>query len=899
VTTPVASRLATALTGRYRVDRELGAGGMATVYLAHDERHGRDVAIKVLHPDLGAALGGERFLAEIRTTARLQHPHILPLLDSGDAGHGLLWYAMPFVRGETLRARLERERQLPVEDALRIAREVADALAHAHGQGVVHRDIKPENILLQDGHALVADFGIALAVQTAGGARLTQTGLSLGTPSYMSPEQAMGERTIDARSDLYALGAVTYEMLAGEAPFAGPTVQAIVAKVLSERPVALRTVRDTVPPGVEAAVLRALAKLPADRFADARAFAAALAEPGGLPATGPAAPASHPSVQAGPWRAVALGAIALAVATFGAAGWMLSRAGAGAGTAPTEYDVGLPDSAAFTGLKVVGFSQSPIGLAVSPAGDFVVYQSVRDGRSALWYRSLRDGTLRRLEGTQDGRQPAIAPDGSRVAFLRVRGREWSVEVMPLAGGTTTVLGRGNSGVALQWHTDGRLLLAEGDGTAVRWIDPVTGNATSRKISYCVLPAPIPGTDDFLCGGGVGNAAYRIPSSLDAPAPAGADIDANGKTLRRAGRDTAYVYGTDFRLVDGRYVTYMLQGDLMAASFDAASGRIGPAVRMVQGVGQSTYFSGGTYAVSASGTLVYAPGTVHAVGALVRASERGLDTLPLAPAVYQTFSLEPGGRRLAAVVEGREGYELHVHDLTNGKSALWVRQPYISSPVWSPDGGRIAFGTRDTVFVGDPDGARPPEPLFADRAWEPSGWLPGDRLLGVSWRTRQTELVRMAQRPVAIDTLLTDAVFARLSPDGRWIVYNNWDLTRLWLEPYPRTGKRWEVTAGNREEPQWLSPTEFVYTAFDPVMGFERVRLAPGAADPIAERRRWIAAPGMVGTAGPSSMPMPGGRIVYVQGSPEEPVRWFRVVPGWVERMKRVVDAADAADATGR
>jgi serine/threonine-protein kinase len=207
--TDVLSRLASTLAGRYRVERERGAGGMATVYLAHDERHDRDVAIKVLHPDLGAALGGERFLSEIRTTARLQHPHILPLLDSGEVD-GLLYYVMPYVTGETLRERLTRERQLPLDDALRIAREVADALGDAHAHGIVHRDIKPENILLHGGHAVVADFGIALAVQSAGGHRITQTGLSLGTPQYMSPEQAMGERTIDARSDIYSLGAVTY-----------------------------------------------------------------------------------------------------------------------------------------------------------------------------------------------------------------------------------------------------------------------------------------------------------------------------------------------------------------------------------------------------------------------------------------------------------------------------------------------------------------------------------------------------------------------------------------------------------------------------------------------------------------------------------------------------------------
>ena len=268
-------RLNSALAGRYTIQRELGAGGMATVYLAHDMRHDRDVAMKVLHPDLGAALGGDRFLTEIKTTARLQHPHILPLLDSGDAD-GLLYYVMPYVTGETLRSCLEREHQLPIEDAVRIAREIADALGAAHALGIIHRDIKPENVLLQGGHALVADFGIALAVQHAAGQRMTQTGLSLGTPQYMSPEQAMGEKNIDLRTDIYALGAVTYEMLAGDPPFTGSSVQAIVAKTMNERPSPLHTVRDTVPAGVENAVLKALAKLPADRFATANAFGDAL-----------------------------------------------------------------------------------------------------------------------------------------------------------------------------------------------------------------------------------------------------------------------------------------------------------------------------------------------------------------------------------------------------------------------------------------------------------------------------------------------------------------------------------------------------------------------------------------------------------------------------------------------
>ena len=272
------SSLAAALTDRYRLERELGAGGMATVYLAEDVRHHRKVAIKVLHPELSAVLGPDRFLKEIELTASLQHPHILPLFDSGSED-GKLWYAMPFIDGETLRARLAREHQLPIADAVRIATEAADALDYAHRRGVVHRDIKPENILLHDGHALVADFGIALAVEQAGGARMTQTGLSLGTPAYMAPEQAMGERSVDARADIYALGVVTYEMLAGEPPFTGPNAQAILAQVITSEPRSLSLQRKSVPASIDAAVHTALEKLPADRFASAKEFADALGRP--------------------------------------------------------------------------------------------------------------------------------------------------------------------------------------------------------------------------------------------------------------------------------------------------------------------------------------------------------------------------------------------------------------------------------------------------------------------------------------------------------------------------------------------------------------------------------------------------------------------------------------------
>jgi serine/threonine-protein kinase len=279
--TDLRAQLQEGLGTSYTLERELGRGGMATVFLARDLKHDRPVALKVLHPELAASLGPERFLREIHLAARLQHPHILTVLDSGtagrrDGGSELLWFAMPFIRGESLRDRLRREKQLPVADALKIAREAADALAFAHGEGVIHRDIKPENILLSGTHALVADFGIAKALQGGSDERLTETGLAVGTPAYMSPEQASGQRDVDARTDVYSLAVVLYEMLAGETPFAAPTAQVMIARRFTETARPIRQAREAVPESVERALQRALARTPADRFATAAEFAAAL-----------------------------------------------------------------------------------------------------------------------------------------------------------------------------------------------------------------------------------------------------------------------------------------------------------------------------------------------------------------------------------------------------------------------------------------------------------------------------------------------------------------------------------------------------------------------------------------------------------------------------------------------
>jgi serine/threonine-protein kinase len=414
--TDILTRLAGSLADRYEVQRELGAGGMATVYRAIDVKHHRDVAIKVLHPDLGAALGGERFLSEIRTTARLQHPHVLPLLDSGEAD-GLLYYVMPLVTGETLRHRLDREKQLPIDDAISIAREVADALGYAHGLGVIHRDIKPENILLRDGHALVADFGIALAVQTAGGARMTQTGLSLGTPQYMSPEQAMGERTIDGRSDVYALGAVTYEMLAGEPPFTGPNVQAIVARLLAEEPRSLTRLRRAVPAGVESAVMRALEKLPADRYARAADFAAALLLDAPAAVRSSARPRRKPSPRI--WPMVAAGVALLAAGV--ALGRVLAKPAAV--TEPArQLAIDLPDSIRVAFRANLDAPGGQGSVTISGDGRRIAWigTTPRATDVQLYVRDLSSYTIRAVPGTTGAFAPFLSRDGSLLGYFSGR-----------------------------------------------------------------------------------------------------------------------------------------------------------------------------------------------------------------------------------------------------------------------------------------------------------------------------------------------------------------------------------------------------------------------------------------------------------------------------------------------
>jgi eukaryotic-like serine/threonine-protein kinase len=502
----LAAALADALAGHYEIEREIARGGMATVYLARDLRHGRRVALKVMRDEVAAAIGAERFLEEIRVTALLQHPHILPLFDSGSAG-ALLWYVMPFVEGETLRSRLARDGRLPIDEAVRLAGEIADALEHANARGIVHRDVKPENVLLQDGHALVADFGIALALEHAGGDRLTRTGLTLGTPQYMAPEQAAGERAIDARVDVYALGAVLHEMIAGEPPFGGGSRQLVLQRMLLEPPTALTTRSPDASPQLAAAVRRAMAKRPEDRFPSAAAFAAAIVARPDHPGFAPGGPASNyrrelsdASAAYSPKRLIAArAAVYMTLAGIGAGlmgGWGLAHSPLTDRWRENRQAIQAPASApaiagapmdASQGTAVDGLSLVVVDRAgrlqqtisanrpwtprFSPDGHRVAYGAFGAGRgtSDLWITDLDAGTTQRFtDDDADSNDPQWSPDGAVIAYSVSAPGGKDLASRPVAGGEAHVLAsRDGTQFPSDWPRQGKALLVTDESGADR------------------------------------------------------------------------------------------------------------------------------------------------------------------------------------------------------------------------------------------------------------------------------------------------------------------------------------------------------------------------------------------------------------------------------------------------
>ena len=588
------SRLQSALEDRYRIDREAGAGGMATVYLAQDLRHDRRVALKVLRPELAAVIGAERFLAEIKLTANLQHPHILPLFDSG-AVDSYLFYVMPFIEGETLRDRLTREKQLPVADAVRLATEVASALDYAHRHGVVHRDIKPENILLHDGQALVADFGIALAASKASGSRMTETGMSLGTPHYMSPEQAMGEREITPRSDVYALGAMLYEMLSGEPPFTGHTAQAVVARVLTETPRPLATQRHTVPRHLEAAVMTALEKLPADRFATAAAFAEALKDKSyastvAMEAARATGPTPAPAGRARPGGLTLALAAATAVATVAALwGWLRPLPV----QPPTQFSLALRAGEALRPPANPGGAR----LAISRDGQAIAYLGPSEGGSRLWLRRLDQLGATPIPGTEEASSPFFSPDGRRVGFIK---RGTSVRIASLDGAPMVTLTDGANSTGGDWGDDGYVYFEVDSGLAR--IRPEGGAAehlftlsTETKDVGAEWPSPLPG------GGGL---LFRLRRAGQGPN----DFTIMAMKLPH-GPAHALTRGIFARYSPtGHLLVVTADGKLVAIPFDPDKLELtGPPMAHIEGIGVRTGGFNVDLSLSNNGTLVYTTG----------------------------------------------------------------------------------------------------------------------------------------------------------------------------------------------------------------------------------------------------------------------------------------------------
>ena len=834
----VISRLTTALADRYRVDRELGAGGMATVYLAHDLKHERDVAIKVLHPDLGAALGADRFLSEIKTTAKLQHPHILPLLDSG-AADGLLYYVMPFVRGETLRARLEREKQLPIEDALRVAREVASALEHAHKQGIIHRDIKPENILLQDGAAVVADFGIALAVQSAAGARMTQTGLSLGTPQYMSPEQAMGERTLDARSDIYALGAVTYEMLAGEPPFSGPSTQAIVAKVLTERPTSLRTVRDTVPEQIDDGILRALAKLPADRFASATSFAAemTLTRTRSSTASSELKSTTRPT-RAGPTRQVSVVAMAVLVVTSiiltaAATRYVAGRATEAVDAAGTTRFLVEPRS----GERFSGWI-APLHTA-SPDGKTLVYSTEPvKGGPRLIRRAFNSVDVAAIAGSEGATTPAFAPDGNFIAFAAPGG----IYSVSASGGNRFLVVSMDWARGIAWVTPDAIVFGRDSSRTLFHVSPVGG----MPVGFGAVP------DGWSAWWPV---AIRGTSTVlfSASSPRGDTVRMYSAAIgdQRAepvvgGEDGVSALG----VLEDQLLYVNASGDVLAAPFDLSSRRItGAAVRLGDNVGAipltvARGLSRGS--LSPSGDLMYLD--VDGRSQLMSADGSGhIDPVLPDTLDVRDARIAPDGNLVAMTVRDPQTRRLAISLFDRRRGILSRLTPGDAvadhvDPRWTSDGKSVVYRVSDNV-----------RPYAAMRAVD--GSTPervirrgGEAVYEVALAPdNETVLARVGRalaggQQLATWSLLdtTQRVFPfmaarfRFSPDGRWIASferGGGGVPHLVVRAFPGPGAVLQIDRDGvgDSEPVWSRDGKSVYYTTATGLAKASLQFAPALA----------------------------------------------------------------------
>jgi tRNA A-37 threonylcarbamoyl transferase component Bud32 len=782
---PIA-RLTTALADRYRIQRELGAGGMATVYLADDLKHDRKVAIKVLRPELAAVIGAERFLSEIKTTANLQHPHILPLHDSGQAD-SFLFYVMPLVEGESLRDRLHREKQLPVADAVRIASEVAGALDYAHRHGIIHRDIKPENILLHDGRALVADFGIALAA-TSAGSRMTETGMSLGTPHYMSPEQAMGDRELTPRSDIYSLGALTYEMLLGEPPFTGPTAQSIVAKVMTEEPAPIVTRRRSVPESVEAAVLTALEKLPADRFATAAEFVSAMGADGAaIRSATRARPGSR--VGASPARRRRLVAAGIAVAALAAAGgWLLGRAmAAPPAPAPSRLAIVEPGtSVAFNGVART--------IDISADGQLVVYAVNHPLGSRVLARRLDGSAGQVIPNTPNVAHLRLSPDGR---FLYSGFGSATMQWMPVAGGAWSQV----PGV------EATSFLAFAEDSTIWWGSNVgVGTYRHRPDGRDSLVFPTSTIGQILPGG-----RHAVGLGLTT----GSNTGIAQLMDLRTGEATALFTNpvVEVRYTMG-YLVYVRPDNVMAAApFDPRSGRVtGAHVEiandvLVSGIGFAQF------AVAENGTVAYIPGSESD---LVRVSRDGQVRVLLEERRrYHSPRISPDARRIAFDHVSSDGRDVWIWSEETGDLTRATFQRDGHDPVWTLDGRGLYYlaglGGRLDAFRTQLGTTAQPRAESTGIQLSYTG-TPLGRDLGLLTTVpgsagRGLDIVRLGPRGSAIDTLLATAAdesYVVPSPDGRWFAYvsDHSGRPEVYLRALGGSDVQLQVSVDGATEPVW-------------------------------------------------------------------------------------------------
>jgi hypothetical protein len=868
----ITGRLSKALSDRYRVERELGVGGMATVFLAHDLKHERDVALKVLHPELAAVLGAERFLAEIKVTAKLQHPHILPLLDSGEAD-GLLFYVMPVVDGEALRAKLQRETQLPVDDAVRITKEVGSALDYAHRHGVIHRDIKPENILLHDGRAVVTDFGIALAVTAAGGARLTQTGLSLGTPQYMAPEQAMGEKAVDARADVYALGCVLYEMLAGQAPFTGPTAQAIVAQVLTTDALPVTTHRKTVPRNVARAVHMALQKLPADRFATIAEFTAALDGSVIMPAATGELAVPRAS------RGVSWGMIAAGVAVGAAIGVGLMSSGDSGLTSqePRYYQIALPDTAPF----IAGANRLDVPLksvAISRDGRSVAYVAATPGAQRIALVRLDRGTVTVLRGTEGGYLPAFSPDGRSIAFAVDR----QIKRMSVDDVTATVIGSTSYPFSIAWGSAGFIYVTgfgSGAPTCAIAIPEAGGQHRAvEQFSCSAIPSIAPlsaGTAHAVAADGNGNVQL-------------VDLD------RGSRREVLEVDGTPWRgvspfLLGLERLVFARDSSLYAVAIDAATGQTnGQSVNVLTGVLREAWSGGAHFDASTDGTIVWAPGGDASRGAFVWVNDRGvvIDTAHVPQLVVASYALSPDAKRIAYSALDQSGKSrLLVANLQRRVTDEVPFAEQLDPFNWVHEGGALTAtlvrpGQRARYAVIDFAGSAPRVDTVA--VFE-------DESRDGKMRCVATDSGRVLTRGAERTRLPREvANWCRFSPDGSRMLYNNNSEMGVILTSGRTAESRVAIAPAGADEGRWSEDGRTIY--YRNANGWYAVD-APQAADMRPRGSPRLLFTGRFLQAQASWDRSRDGRFLLLQGPPSPRLQFLNVMTNFRTLVDEKLKAA--------